>query len=317
MPTHPEKTIDVSIIVISYNSAEDIVNCIGTAIKHTKDCNTEVIVLDNRSTDDTVEVIHKELPDIRLIESQENLGFAKGVNTAIQQALGKYILLLNPDTEIFNNAIGNIFTFAEKHPQYGLYGARTLKPDGTLQPVSCLGLPTLWSLFTFATGLSAIFKNNEFFDPESLGSWKRDSVREVGSIVGCFLLCRKEHWEKLEGFDVRFYMYGEDVDLAMRSKAMGYPSVICPDAELIHEFGKSADTPLHKLIMLYRGKITLAHKHWSGFSRLLAVTFIRCGILTRAMPSIIKSATTKGFSHSSYHQLWKKRGEWSDGYSLD
>lgn len=301
----PSSAPDVSVIIVTYNSKEDIINCVNGAKEHTKECSIEIIILDNCSTDNTRELIKKNLPSVTLIEPNENLGFARGVNTAAKEANGKYILLLNPDTEIFSNAIGNIFKFAKKNPQYGLYGARTLKPDLNLQPVSCLGLPSLWSTITFATGLSAIFKNNSFFDPESLGQWKRNSVREVGSIVGCFLLCQTEHWRKLRGFDETFFMYGEDVDLAIRSKELDKPCIVTPSAELIHEFGKSSETPAHKLVLLYKGKITLIKKHWSPGTATIAINLIKFGLYLR---------TLYGSNKTNYKNAWDKRGEWQNGY---
>lgn len=316
MNNNTSSRVDVSIIVVTYNSSEDIVNCLQGAITHTSGIKIEIVLLDNCSKDDTVGIVQNHFQQIRILRPKENLGFARGVNEAVRQAEGEYILLLNPDTVIYNNAIGNIFKFARERPQYGLFGGRTLKPDGSLQPVSCLGLPTLWSMAMFAFGLNALFKNNTIFDPESLGNWERDTEREVGSIVGCFLLCRKDLWENLGGFDESFYMYGEDVDLAIRAHNMGYPSVICPESELIHEFGKSSDTPVHKLSMLYRGKITLAKKHWKGIHQKLAILFLRQGIFLRALPSILLKGLKSARPASRYHLLWQQRTTWKFGYEL-
>lgn len=304
------KTVDVSVIIVTYNSEGDIKECLDGVYRFTKKASFEVVVLDNCSTDNTVNAIRSNFPEVNPIIPEENLGFARGVNRATLSARGKYILLLNPDTKIFNDAIGEIFQFAEKRPQHGLFGARTLTPDRTLQPVSCLGLPSIWSMLMFASGLSTVFKSNSIFDPESLGNWQRDSERVVGSIVGCFLLCKRELWLDLKGFDESFYMYGEDVDLAIRAKQLGYASVICPQSELIHEFGNSSKTPVHKLILLYKGKITLAKKHWKGLSRELAISCIKTGILLRALPSIISIKRDK----NKYHQLWNKKEEWGNGY---
>lgn len=310
MPPEPTQLIDVSVIIITYNSSEDIMNCVNGAKEHTKECSIEIIILDNCSTDNTRELIKKNLHSVTLIEPNENLGFARGVNTAAKEARGKYLLLLNPDTTIFSNAIGNIFKFAVDNPKYGLYGGRTLKPDGELQPLSCLGLPSLWSAFTFSTGLSAALKDNKFFDPESLGKWQRDSVRDVGSIVGCFLLTSTEHWSKLEGFDETFFMYGEDVDLAIRSKELGKPSVIVPNAELFHEFGKSSETPIHKMKMLYKGKATLARKHWNPIGSAAIIFLFKTGILIRACAYTLKRSKQS----SSWWTLWRDRNNWTKGY---
>ena len=105
------------------------------------------------------------------------------------------------------------------NPGHGLYGGRTLWPDGTVCPGSCWGKPSLWSLFCFSTLLSTVFKGSRVFDPESLGGWQRDTVREVDIVTGCLLLAPREVWDELGGFDERFFMYGEDGDLALRAAA--------------------------------------------------------------------------------------------------
>lgn len=305
--------MDVSIIIITYNSAEDITDCLHSVYEQQESVIQNVIVLDNLSQDNTVETVRNQFPQATLIEPGENLGFAKGVNRAIQSASTKYILLLNPDTRIIDHAIDKIVKFAEKNPGHGLYGGRTLQPDMSLEPSSCWGLPSLWSHFTFASGLSKLFKSNSFFDPESLGNWQRDSVREVGIITGCFLLATKEHWDTINGFDERYFMYGEDADLAMRTKALGMTPIICPDAELIHEVGKSSKTPTHKMMLLYKGKACLARTHWKGIKKSLALLFLLTGVTLRAIPSLFKKRE-KGQEPEGYVALLKRRNEWLAGY---
>ena len=190
-----------------------------------------------------------------------------------------------------------------------MYGGRTLKPDGTLEPSSCWGTPTLWSMALFAFGLTTLAPRNPLLDPESLGSWQRDTVREVGVITGCFLLTPRKVWQELEGFDERFFMYGEDADLAIRARKLGYRPVICPDAELIHEVGLCSDTPLHKTLLLYRGKATLVRVHWKDFAQHLALASLVGGAGLRAISSL-----ALGGKAERWQTVWKKRDEWLPGY---
>ncbi|WP_219995803.1 hypothetical protein, partial [Schumannella sp. 10F1B-5-1] len=107
------------------------------------------------------------------------------------------ILLLNPDTLVRRGSIAALVAFADEHPEYRVYGGRTLRPDGGLDPSSCWGEPTAWSLICFATGLSTVFHRTRLFDPESLGRWQRDTVREVPVITGCLLLISRADWDLL------------------------------------------------------------------------------------------------------------------------
>jgi GT2 family glycosyltransferase len=263
----------------------------------------EVIVLDNASGDGTVEMVRSEFPEVRLIASDENLGFALGCNRAAEAARGEHVLLLNPDTEAHEGAVENLLAFARANPEHGLYGGRTLDPDGSVNPGSCWGAPTLWSLFCFATLLTSAFKRTRLFDPESLGGWKRDTVREVDIVTGCLLLAPKTLWDELGGFDTRFFMYGEDADLSLRAAALGYRPAITPDAVVTHEIGVSSAAREDKLMLLFRGKATLLRKHWSGLRLRAGLGLISAGIGLRSL-----------ISRGPWTQVWRSRADWRAGY---
>lgn len=301
---------DLSVIIVTYNSSEQIGECLRSVYAECKATRQEIIVLDNNSTDTTVEDIKRDFPEVRLLIPGDNLGFAKGVNEAARHASGKYLLLLNPDTVVKGRALDKIYEFARVNPEYGFYGGRTLKPDGTLEPSSCWGSPSLWSLTTFAFGLSTAFKRNKWLDPESLGGWQRDTVREVGVITGCLLLVEKSAWQKLRGFDERYFMYGEDADLAERARREGFKPVIYPDAQVIHEVGMSSSTPIHKMRLLYRGKATYARTHWRGLSQVIALDLLVLGVFIRALPAFLT-----GKKDNRWRMLWEERAIWREGYA--
>ncbi len=300
---------DVTVIIVTYNSEEQIVACLESLQKQRREIGQEIIVVDNCSQDRTPTIIEESFPEVTLVAPGENLGFAKAVNLAARKAQADYLLLLNPDTVVLEHAVDQVHAFAKANPQYGFYGGRTLKEDGiSLERSSCWGQPTVWSLFLFATGVSTLFRNNSFLDPESLGPWQRDTVREVGVITGCFLLASKEAWQKIDGFDEHFWLYGEDVDLAMKARKAGYRPVITPDATTIHEVGQSS-TSAQKMIWLHRGKVSLIKKHWSGLSRTLALSFLKFGVFLRA--TLFKLA---GKSDSHWVVGWKRRADWTNGH---
>jgi len=300
---------DVAILIVTYNSSEQIEACLRSVVEQRRQIVQQIIVVDNGSKDDTVDVIRREFPDVVVVTPGANLGFARGVNEAALHADADYLLLLNPDTVILDHAIDRVIEFARAHPEHGFYGGRTLKTDGRLEPSSCWGLPSLWSYACFAFGLSTLVRRNRLFDPESLGSWPRNTVCEVGVITGCFLLVSRAGWEELHGFDERYFMYGEDADLAARAWASGYRPVIVPDARLTHEVGMSSSTPIQKMRLLYRGKATYARTHWQGFSQTLALGLLGLGVFIRSFPALLI-----GKQDNRWRMLWNERATWLAGY---
>ncbi len=304
-------TTDVAIVIVAYNSAGVICECLESVFFERRDVRQQVIVVDNASKDDAVHRIRASFPDVVLLEAGTNLGFAAGVNHGARHADAEFVLLLNPDTVIRNHAIDEVIEFARKHPGHGLYGGRTLRPDGSLEPSSCWGEPTLWSMAMFALGVSSLFAKNRWLDPESLGDWQRDSVREVGVVTGCFLLAPMAVWRELGGLDERYFMYGEDVDLAMRARARGYRPIICPTAELVHEVGRSSETPVHKTLLLYRGKASLVRTHWKGAAKSLGLFFLASGTALRAALAAVSGRNGAG----RWQTLWRQRTTWLKGYA--
>jgi GT2 family glycosyltransferase len=299
---------DVSILVVTYRCRDAARGCLAS-LRETVAVPHEVVVLDNASQDGTVEMVREEFPDARLIASEENLGFAVGCNRAAEEARGKYVLLLNPDTVVHEGAVGALLDFARAHPEHGLVGGRTLDPDGSVNPGSCWGAPSLWSLFCFATLLSSAFKRTRLFDPESLGAWQRDTVREVDIVTGCLLLAPRTLWQELGGFDARFFMYGEDADLSLRAAQLGYGPAITPDAVVTHEIGVSSAAREDKLMLLFRGKATLLRKHWRGTRLRLGLGLLAAGLGLRSLLS-----RGRGAQPSPWTRVWRSRSDWLAGY---
>lgn len=294
---------EVSILVVTYKCRDVARACLASVYATAGDLELEVVVVDNASGDGTVEMVRSEFPQARLIASEENLGFAAGSNLAAQSAEGQYLLLLNPDTVVHEGALQSFLEFARSRPGAGLYGGRTLDPDGTVNPGSCWGAPTLWSLLCFATLLSSVFRGSRLFDPESLGGWKRDSVREVDIVTGCLLLAHRRVWYELGGFDTRFFMYGEDADLSLRARALGYRPAITPDAVVTHEVGVSSEADGKKYMLLHRGKATLLRKHWRGLRLRLGLGLLAAGVGLRAV-----------VGRPAWSEVWRRRREWLPGY---
>ncbi|MGH3058002.1 MAG: glycosyltransferase family 2 protein [Gaiellaceae bacterium] len=304
-------SVDVSVVVVTYRCRDAARACLASLYERTSGVSFEVVVVDNASGDGTEEMVREEFPQARLFPLPDNIGFGQAVNLAAEQARGDYLLLLNPDTVVHAGMVEELVAFARSLPGQAICGGRTLRPDGRLDPGSCWGAPTLWSLFCFATMLSTAFKGSRLFDPESLGGWKRDSVRDVGIVTGCLLLAPRSLWLELGGFDPRFFMYGEDADLALRAARAGVRRVITPRAVVTHEVGVSSETRPDKLLLLFRGKVTLLRKHWGPVRSRIGVGLLVSGVGLRTLEALLPG---RGRRASAWPAVWRARSEWLEGY---
>ncbi len=266
----------LSIVVISYNTRELTLECLRSVFRETTGLAYEVILLDNASVDGSADAIEAEFGSrIRLIRSEVNLGFAAGNNAAVCHAKGDWLLLLNPDTVIKNKAINQILAFAQDHPRARIWGGRTVFADGRLNPSSCWGRQTLWSLASQAVGLNVILSRSSLFNSEAIGGWQRDSSRHVDIVSGCFFLIHRDLWQQLDGFDERFFMYGEEADLCLRAKiGFGAQPMVCSNAEIVHHGGASERIRVDKVVRLIRAKRMLVAKHFSWSSRGLGLVLL-------------------------------------------
>jgi len=251
-----------------------------------------------------------------LIASDENLGFAKANNQVAAQAKTEWILLLNPDTECHAGAVDNLLRFAKANPKAGITGGRTVFPDGSLNIASCWMQITPWSSLCKAFGLSSVFSKSAVFNPEAMGNWQRDSVREVDIVVGCFMMLRKELWDQLNGFDLRYFMYGEEADLCLRAKAIGYQPMITPDAQIMHLVGASSKTQSRKYSMLAKARMTLVQDHWPKawvpFGRAMLVVW--AGSRALVLGIVARITGKKRDSAQKWAEIWASRHDWMQGY---
>jgi GT2 family glycosyltransferase len=295
--------VDVSVLIVAYRTPELVERCVRSITAETAGVTAEVIVVDNDPDDTSSRALTQLHPRCRVLEPDTNLGFARAVNLAASVARGRYLLLLNPDTCVVDGAVQQLVRFADDHPGHGLYGGRTIDASGAVDPRSCWAFPTLWSTFCFATGLSSAFPRNAWLDPESIGSWERDTVRTVDVVTGCLCLVLADTWRELGGLDERFFVYGEDVDLALRAAGAGFRPLICPDATVVHEVGQASASQADKLVLLHRGKVSLLQKHWRPRTARLGVGLLRAGVRLRALAG-----------RGSWPDLHRRRLEWVSGH---
>lgn len=249
--------MDVSVIIVNYNTLEMTKNTIDSVIEKTEGLNYEIILVDNASTDGSVDFFNKEYKNkIDFIRNDENLGFGKANNEGIKVANGKYIFLLNSDTLLINNAIKIFFDYMEENSNVGVCGGNIYSKD--LEPThSFAELPTL---------KSEINKNFDSFRKILRKNKKRkdfnfsDKELAVGYITGADMFIRKSVLEKVGVFDKDFFMYSEESELTFRIKKAGYKIISIPKAKIIHLEGKSTTFKEQRYHMYLDGKYKYFYK---------------------------------------------------------
>jgi GT2 family glycosyltransferase len=256
-------SIDISVVIVGWNARHYLELCLESLAKAPPRRSMEVMVVDNASTDRSVEMIEAKFPWVKLIKSTENLGFAKGNNVAIRQCQGRYIALVNPDVIVFPGCLDALADFLDQNPKVGNVGPRVLNPDMSMQS-TCRRFPTLWNNFCSATGLSARFKNSRFFAGEHMFYFPHNRTLAVDVIVGCFSMIRHETFDEVGLLDEGLFMYGDDVDWCRRARNAGWQVVFYPGGQAIHDRGKiTAPYPVRFAVAQQRSVLHYWTKHHS------------------------------------------------------
>jgi hypothetical protein len=305
---------ELTIIVVTWNTRELTLRCLETLFDNTPDVRIRVIVADNNSEDGSADVISERFPQVHLIRNNDDFGFARANNEAMTHVDTEWALLLNPDTETHPNAIRNLLDFSKRHREAGITGGRAVFRDGSLNRNSAFYKMTPWSLFCNLTGLSLAFRRTTFFNREMIGGWNRDTVSHVDVVSGSFFMIPTALWRKLGGFDLRFFMYGEEADLCLRAAALGYRPMTTPDAEIMHLGGAAAPKSV-RLVQLWTAKSTLVRLHWPKALVPVGLGELWLSCATRALVSAVLNALGRRSSRSDdWLLMWSKRREWLAGY---
>lgn len=243
--------MDLSIIIVNYNSKEKTLFCLDSIYQaDLAGIEVEVIVIENHSYDILDDEINTRFPKVKLLKSKKNLGMGGGNNLGINQATGKFILILNPDTEIMKDSIKTMMEFLYRNEQAGLVGPKLLYPDGTEQ-ISCYRFPKLFIPILRRTFLGYFAKN--YVDDYLMKNVDLNQTQIVDWIQGSCLLIKMEVLTKVGLFDERFFMYLEDTDLCKRIKLAGWQVVYLPTAQVIHHHERaSAKKPWYLAIFINR-----------------------------------------------------------------
>ena len=306
----------IDIILVSYNTAEYTKRAIESVFAETKETTFKIIMVDNNSSDDSVAVIAKHFPDVEIIQTGANLGFAGGVNVGAKASQGEYVLLLNPDTVILDGAIDTLFAFAQRTPQAGIWGGVTFNNDLSLNPNNARARITFRTLLFSALGLSKAFNKSCYFNHDNYGCWDRTSERDVDVVTGCFFLTPRALWESLEGLDETFFMYAEEADYCIRAIKQGYQPRVTPDAKIIHHGGVSETNVSGKMLKLLKGKAELINKHAKAWEKPIHKGLLLLHVINKTvslnMLSLIKK--DKVPVRDQWRIVLSQRHEWLKGY---
>ncbi len=229
----------LSIVIVNWNVRDLLRRCLSSILADSPSRTLEIIVVDNGSSDGSVEMVRAEFPAVHLIANAENRGFPAANNQGIAVARGRYILLLNPDTEIVGDALATLVVFADAHPDVGMVGPQLLYPDGSIQS-SRRRFPTLATGFFESTWLQKyaprrLLERYEFLDQPA------DAVQDVDWLYGAAIMARREAVAQVGPLDEGYFMYSEEMDWCHRFRAAGWRIVYLPTAQVIHHEGKSSE----------------------------------------------------------------------------
>ncbi len=309
---------DLSILMVNWNTREMTLACLRSIYAEARTTSFEIILVDNGSQDGSADAIASSFPQVRLIANTCNHGFARANNIAADKARGQYLLLLNTDTLILDDAIDRLLDAARAFPQALIWGGRTLFGDGQINPSSVWGRITGWSAVCFALGLRSLFRGSALFNSEGLGDWQRDSIRSVDIVSGCFFLIPRAFWARLGGFDPKFFMYGEEADLCARARALGARPMMTPDARIIHYGGASAASQATKIAYVMGARMGLIDRHLSGLERQIGrlATLTHVVLRAGAFRALARLRPTRfGLAAREWGRAWAQRAQWRYGPS--
>ena len=309
-------THQLDIILVSYNTAEYTKRAIESVYDETHETTFKIIMVDNDSKDNSVELISNAFPEVEIIQTGANLGFAKGVNVGAKASDGEYVLLLNPDTLILERAIDKLMAFAKVRTKAGIWGGVTLNNDMSLNPNNARARISFKTLLFSALGLSKIFNDSCYFNHDNYGCWDRKTEKEVDVITGCFFLTPRQLWEELEGLDETFFMYAEEADYCIRAIQKGYQPWVTPDARIIHHGGVSETNISGKMLKLLKGKSELINKHASNWQKPIHKGLLLLHVFNKTMALNIFSLIKKNKIpvRDEWRIVYKQRKEWLKGY---
>lgn len=275
------KLPDVSIVICNYNTSKILKNTLSSIYKNARNISFEIIVVDDGSTDDSVEMMNKYFPKIKVIRNIKNLGYSKSCNIGTKLAKGRYVLQLNSDVNFTKDtSIDLLIDFMNENPKIGICGCKIIRHDGSLDLPCKHAIPTLKNSFFQPFGLYKLFpkiKSINYY----MTYLSDNEPAKVGGL-GAFMLIRKELIKQIGYLDERFFIYCEDTDYCYRAIKAGWDIYYFPKAKVIHMHGGTTSKfKLKALLLFHKGIFLYYNKHYSNQNFFLINLFVYAGILAR------------------------------------
>lgn len=317
--------VKITVIIVNYNVAYFLEQCLHSVKKALLHVNGEVIVVDNNSVDGSVAMVLHKFPEFKMIANKQNTGFSYANNQALKIANGEYCLLLNPDTVVEEDTFKKVIEFMDAHPDAGGLGVKMIDGKGNFLPESKRGLPTPSVAFYKIFGLSFLFPKSKLFGKYHLGYLDKEQTHEVEILSGAFMLMRKGVLDRVGLLDEAFFMYGEDIDLSYRIIKGGYKNYYFPGTSIIHYKGESTKkSSVNYVFVFYKAMVIFARKHFSDknanlFSLLINIAiYLRAGaaIATRFIKRLLLPGVEATLIYAALYSLvtyWEKNVKYTQG----
>lgn len=276
--------LDLAIIIVNYNVCDLLRRCLQSVFASTGDLEFAVCVVDNQSTDDSVQMVRAEFPQVTLIANAQNVGYPAGNNQGLRaldvesESPPRYSLLLNPDTEVPPDAFATLVRYMDDHPAIGVTGPRLIMPDGSLDLACRRGFDSMSALIYRMVGLSKLFPRSRRFGRYNMTYLDEHQEAEVDSVVGAFMLIRGKAIQKVGLMDEQFFMYGEDLDWCKRIKDAGWRIMYNPEVTVLHVKRASSRQNPRAQVEFYRAMLIFYYKHYRPDTSLLLHWLILAGV---------------------------------------
>ena len=305
--------LGLSIVIVNWNAGSQLAEVVSSIEKYHHGLVSSVVIIDNASTDDSldhVEVI-QDLPFKPLIiRNSENLGFGKACNLGAQEAQGEYLLFLNPDAALYADTLPKALAFMRDpaNSKVGICGVQLLDEAGRVSR-SCARFPSAWGFAAHAIGLDRLYPALGHF----MAEWDHKQTSQVDHVIGAFYLIRRDLFESLNGFDERFFVYLEDLDLSYRARQAGWLSVYLADAQAFHAGGGTSNqVKARRLFYSLRSRLLYAFKHfsWMGAFAVLLATLLVEPLSRSVLALLRRSYAGVKETWAAYGMLWRWLPQW-------